>query len=40
MSICISSDNKFVASASLDKTIKIWEVESGMLKMELIGSDS
>ncbi|MGF1588866.1 MAG: WD40 repeat domain-containing protein [Pleurocapsa sp.] len=30
-SICFSDNNKFLASASKDKTIKVWQMKSGKL---------
>jgi WD40 repeat protein len=35
--IAISEDNKFIVSGSVDKTIKVWERESGSLLQELKG---
>ncbi len=38
-SVAISSDNKFIVSGNRDKTIRVWERESGSQIQELIGHD-
>ena len=30
-SVCISNDSKFIVSGSVDKSIKVWDLESGNL---------
>ncbi len=39
-SVAISSDNKFIVSGSSDKTIRIWERESGTQIQELKAHDN
>jgi pleiotropic regulator 1 len=36
-SVCIDPDNRFFATGSADRTIKIWDLASGTLKLSLTG---
>ena len=38
-SVCLSHDSKYIISGGLDKTIKIWNFESGILIKSLTGHD-
>ncbi|HOK23808.1 MAG TPA: WD40 repeat domain-containing protein, partial [Candidatus Hydrothermia bacterium] len=39
-SVCFSPDRKYIASGSVDKTIKLWEASTGKLVRTFVGHES